>query len=180
MKPYDYANREGVHEVSWDDFADLADRLAALLEPEHIDTVVGLARAGLFPATAVAISLRKELYPARISRRFNDEVTHATPQWRVPISPDVEGKVVAIVDEIADTGETLHIATAEAYARGASRVVTATLVAHTWADPMPGHVALVTDALVLFPWDREVLIDGEWMPHPELEAALEALEKTDS
>ena len=179
MQSYDYANREGVHELSWDDVATLAARLAELLAPQQIETVVGLARAGLFPATAVAISLRKELYPARISRRFNDEVRYATPQWRVPISEDVEGRVVAIVDEIADTGETLRIATAEAYARGASRVVTATLVAHTWANPMPDHSAMVNDALVLFPWDRQVLIDGEWMPNPEIEAALEALQDGD-
>ena len=175
-RPYDYASRQGVHEMSWDEFAELADRLAELLEPEHIETVVGLARAGLFPATAVAISLRKELYPARISRRFKDEVRFETPQWRVPISPDVADRVVAVVDEMADTGETLELAEAEAYAKGANRVVTASLVAHTWAEPMPDHVALVTDALVLFPWDREVLVDGAWMPHPELEDALAQLE----
>jgi hypothetical protein len=175
-RPYDYASRQGVYEMDWDEFAELADRLAELLEPENIETVVGLARAGLFPATSVAISLRKELYPARISRRFKDEVRFETPQWRVPISADVAEKVVAVIDEMADTGETLELAEAEAYAKGARRVVTASLVAHTWADPMPDHVALVTDALVLFPWDREVLVDGAWMPHPELEDALAQLE----
>jgi hypothetical protein len=174
MKPYDYAYRDGVREISWHEFVELADQLAEMLEGEHVHTVVGLARAGLFPAISVAMSLRKELYPARISRRFEDEVAFATPQWLVPISNDVEGKIVAIVDEIADTGETLSIAVAEAYARGASRVVTGTLVAHTWADPMPDYPVLVTDELVIFPWDREVLVDGEWMPHPEIEAALEA------
>jgi hypothetical protein len=175
-RPYDYASRQGVYEMGWDEFAELADRLAELLEPENIETVVGLARAGLFPATSVAISLRKELYPARISRRFKDEVRFETPQWRVPISADVAEKVVAVIDEMADTGETLELAEAEAYAKGARRVVTASLVAHTWADPMPDHVALVTDALVLFPWDREVLVDGAWMPHPELEDALAQLD----
>lgn len=35
------------------------------------------------------------------------------------------------------------------------------------------------DTLVLFPWDRQVLIDGQWQDHPELVAAL-AAQGTDS
>jgi hypothetical protein len=26
--------------------------------------------------------------------------------------------------------------------------------------------------LVLFPWDRQVLVEGSWVPHPEIEEAL--------
>ncbi len=174
MRPYDYARRDGVHEVSWDEFARLARRLTELLEPEGLDAVVGLARAGLFPATAVAVSLRTELYPARLSRRVDDEVRYRTPRWRVPVGEDVRGRVVAVVDEIADTGETLALAAAAVLDRGASRVVTATLFAHTWADPMPDRCALVTDELLLFPWDRQVLVDGAWVPHPELADAPQA------
>jgi hypothetical protein len=34
--------------------------------------------------------------------------------------------------------------------------------------------ALVTNELVIFPWDQQVLIDGQWQPHPEIIKALEA------
>ncbi|MFO7631897.1 MAG: hypothetical protein R6W76_05110 [Caldilinea sp.] len=51
-------------------------------------------------------------------------------------------------------------------------VITSSLVAHTWAQPAPDHIALITDALVIFPWDKEVFIDGRWQIHPELEAAI--------
>jgi hypothetical protein len=37
--------------------------------------------------------------------------------------------------------------------------------------------ALITDALVIFPWDQEVLVEGEWQPHPEIVAALKAQRK---
>ncbi len=57
---------------------------------------------------------------------------------------------------------------------GASQVRTAALYAHTWAEPRPDYVALTSDALILNPWDREVLIDGHWTTHPELAAALKA------
>jgi hypothetical protein len=33
---------------------------------------------------------------------------------------------------------------------------------------------LISDKLIVFPWDHEVLIDGKWQPHPEYEAALKA------
>ena len=38
---------------------------------------------------------------------------------------------------------------------------------------------LVTDALVLFPWDRRVLVDGAWGPRPELEDAIAAQDRAD-
>jgi hypothetical protein len=56
--------------------------------------------------------------------------------------------------------------------RGAKQVITASLVAHSWAKPMPDIVAFTTDALVLFPWDAQVYMDGKWQPHPELVQAL--------
>ena len=116
--------------------------------------------------------LRRELYPARVSRRVNDEVKFQHPQWIVDAAPDVRDKVVAVVDEIADTGETLAVVAERVRQRGAQQVITASLVAHSWADPGPDVAALTTDALVLFPWDEQVYLHGQWQPHPELVEAL--------
>jgi uncharacterized protein len=156
MQSYDYAQRSGVEVIAWDRFVKLARILVEKLVPFNIDAVVGTARAGLFPATAVCLMLRCELYPLRISRRVNDEVKFQHPQW-----------IVAVVDEIADTGETLALVADRGKERGAKQVISATLVAHSWATPMPDVVALV-----LFPWDAQVYIDGQWQPHPELADAL--------
>jgi hypoxanthine phosphoribosyltransferase len=174
MKSYEYAHRQGVLSLTWEDFANLSACLAELLEPHHPEIVVGLARAGLFPATAVACSLRCELYPARLTRRLNDQVVRAMPDWLVPVSSAVAGKVVAVVDEMCDSGQTLAMAATMAQELRARQVITASLVSHTWADPAPQVVALVTDAFVIFPWDRQVRIDGAWRNHPEIEAGLQA------
>ena len=176
MQPYNYTHRTGLLPLTWDDFARLSARLAELLEPSQSEIIVGLARGGLFPATLVACSLRVELYPARLTRRENDQVVRETPEWKVPISPAVAGKVVAIVDEIADSGQTLALAAAQALELGARQVITASLVAHSWADPSPQLTALVTDAFVLFPWDAQVRLDGQWAPNPEVEMGLKAQE----
>ena len=174
MKPYDYAHRDGVEEIDWQWFAALARKLAQELADAEIEAIVGVARAGLVPAATVACALRCDLFPVRVTRRDNDVVVRESPVWKVDVSPEVAGKVVAVVDEMADSGETLALVAARVRVLGAARVVTASLVAHSWADPAPDHVALTTDALVIFPWDKEVLIDGQWQTHPELAAALDA------
>ncbi len=174
MKSYDYAHRQGVRSISWEEFARLSARLAERLDQIGVEVIVGIARAGLIPATTVACNLRREMYPVRVTRRVNDEVRYASPVWKVPVSPEVAGKVVAVVDEIADSGETLALVAEGARAQGAAQVVTATLVSHSWASPPPDFCALVSDELVIFPWDQQIYSEGHWQPHPEIVAALKA------
>lgn len=172
MQSYAYAQRQGVEIISWERFAQLAGVLVEQLAAQGVTAVVGIARAGLFPATAVACALRRDLHPVRVSRRVNDEVRFEQPVWRVDVPAAVAGQSVVVVDEIADTGATLALTAARVREQGAARVVTAALISHSWADPAPDIAALVTDALVIFPWDRRVYVNGRWQPHPELVAAL--------
>jgi hypoxanthine phosphoribosyltransferase len=178
MQSYDYAHRKGIRSISWEEFVQLAARLAEALAPTGVEIIVGIARGGLLPATVAACALRLEYYPVRITRRLNDEVRYPSPVWRVPLSPEIAGKTVTIVDEIADTGETLALVAASARELGAARVITASLVRHTWAHPVPDISILVSDELVIFPWDREVFVDGTWHPHPEMMAAIAAQQET--
>lgn len=180
MKPYDYAHRAGVRPLTWDDFASLAARLAEMVEPFHPDLILGIARAGLFPATAVACSLRCELFPIRLTRRVHDRVVRDEPEWVVPVPPEVSGKVAVIVDEIADTGRTLAIAASAATALGALQIYTACLVGHSWAEPKPAACSLQTDEFVIFPWDHLILQAGKWVPHPEVLAGVKAQERRNS
>jgi hypoxanthine phosphoribosyltransferase len=177
MKSYDYSHREGIEEISWERFAGLSAILAEKLADDKIEVVVGIARAGLFPATEVACALRKELFPVRVTRRVDDRVTFQQPVWKVDVSKEVEGKIVAVIDEIADTGGTLRLVAQRVQEQGAGHVITACLVSHSWASPAPDHTALVTDALVMFPWDKQVYQDGKWQLHPELADALKLQNK---
>ena len=177
MKSYDYSHREGIEEISWERFAGLSAILAEKLADDKIEVVVGIARAGLFPATEVACALRKELFPVRVTRRVDDRVTFQQPVWKEDVSKEVEGKIVAVIDEIADTGGTLRLVAQRVQEQGAGHVITACLVNHSWASPAPDHTALVTDALVMFPWDKQVYQDGKWQLHPELADALKLQNK---
>lgn len=133
MKSYDYAHRQGVQPLTWADIVSLAARISKVLARQDVEIIVGIARAGLIPATLVACSLCTELYPVRLTRRVNDEVRYSSPVWRVPVSPEVRGKVVAIIDEIADSGETLEQVRASVAEQGAARTITACLVSHSWS-----------------------------------------------
>lgn len=168
MQSYHYENRDGFVPVTWERFGELCRALAEALRAEGANAVVGIARPGLFPATQVALHLRTEMFPVRVTRRVNDIVTHARPVWKVPVSPDVAGKVVAVIDEIADTGESLALVAQAVREAGAARVITATLAAHTWASPPPDLCPLITNGLVLWPWDQRVLDGNRWSAHPEL------------
>jgi hypoxanthine phosphoribosyltransferase len=174
MKSYDYTHRTGLKRLSWNDFARLSRLLAELVEPYQPQMILGIARAGLFPATAVACSLRCELSPIRLTRRSEDVVVHERPVWKVPVPSEVAGKIVVLIDEIADVGQTLSMAAQSARDQGAKEVITATLVSHSWAKPAPQVCALVTDAFVIFPWDKQILQHGEWVPHPEIVSGLKA------
>lgn len=50
MQSYDYTHRTGVDDISWNRFAQLAATLSEQLATFRVDAVVGIARAGLFPA----------------------------------------------------------------------------------------------------------------------------------
>ncbi len=153
MKSYDYTRRQGAQALPWDDFVHLCGELAEELAHFETEVIVGIARAGLLPAALVACIAR--------------------PVWRVPLTAEVTSRVVAVVDEIADTGETQALVSERARALGASRVITATLVSHSWAQPAPDVCALVSDKLIMFPWDQRVLAAGKWQLHPEIAGALE-------
>ena len=60
----------------------------------------------------------------------------------------------------------------QALALGAAEVRTATLYAHTWGADAVDYTGLITDELVMNPWDREVYRDGAFIFHPEYAAAL--------
>ena len=176
MESYDYQNRTGVRTVDWDDFSRLTRQLSQLVAAFKPDVIVGVAKAGLFPATAVACALRCELIPVRISRRVDDVVVHRTPQWRVPLTAGLAGKRVAVIDDISDSGQTLSMVSAHTRENGAPEILTASLVSHSWSDPSPDVCSLVTDDLVVLPWDQQVQDGGRWSLHPEIAEAVERLE----
>lgn len=170
--PYDYSTRDGVRPISWDDFHGLVRALAVAVAPWRPEVVLPVLRGGAYAGTLLAHLLQVEVYPVRLTRRQDDVVVRETPLWLVEPPPAVAGRRVLVVDEMCSTGETLRLVRQRALALGAAEARAATLYAHTWGAAAVDYIGLITDELVLNPWDREVYRDGAFRFHPEYVAAL--------
>jgi hypoxanthine phosphoribosyltransferase len=170
--PYDYENREGILPISWKDFHSLCKGLVVAVSPFQPEIVLPIGRAGYYPGTLIAHLLQVELYPVRLSRRVNDVVTYTSPRWLVEPPAAVQDRRVLVVDEICSTGETILMVKEKVGALGARAVKSAVLYAHTKGAAVPDYVGLITDSLLLNPWDREVFKEGTFQFHPEYVEAL--------
>jgi uncharacterized protein len=170
--PYDYSTRKGIRPISWEDFHGLCKALAAAASRFEPETILPVGRGGYYPGTLIAHMLQAEVYPVRLSRRVNDVVKHESPQWLVEPPAAIRGKRVLVVDEICSSGETINLVKAKAMSLGASSLRSAVLYSHSWGTQIPDYIGLVSDELILNPWDREIYKDGEFHFHPEYVEAL--------
>lgn len=170
--PYSYSDRACILPISWNDFHGLCKGLAQAVAPYAPEIILAVGRGGYYPGTLVAHMLRIELYPVRLTRRVNDEVVCKKPKWLVRPPRLLKDKRVLIVDEISSTGETLLLVKQQAEKVGAASVKCAVLYAHTWGADVPDYIGLISDTLILNPWDREILVDGAFQFHPEYGGAL--------
>ncbi|GAC1398951.1 MAG: hypothetical protein NVSMB52_12500 [Chloroflexota bacterium] len=164
---YSYENRQGVLPISWEDFTGLCKGLALAIAPFQPDVILGVARGGLYPATFLSHVLRAEMYPIRITRRFQDEVVYEQPTWLVRPPDCVAGAKVLIVDEICDSGGTLTKIQDEVSRLRAAETRTAVMYSHLSGRTIPDYIGIISDALIINPWDREIVSGGKFAPHPE-------------
>ncbi|MEO8609685.1 MAG: phosphoribosyltransferase family protein [Chloroflexota bacterium] len=170
---YGYENRNGIRLISWEDFHGICKGLAQAVEAFKPEIILAVGRGGFYPGTLISHILRTEIYPVRVSRRVNDVVQFDNPQWHVRPPDIVKDKRVLIVDEISSSGETLQVVKDEAERLGASEVRCAVMYAHSWGTAIPDYIGLISDELLLNPWDREILENGVFQFHPEYAGALE-------
>ncbi len=170
--PYDYSTRKGIHPISWEDFHGICKALALAVSRFQPEIILAIGRGGYYPGTLLSHMLQVELYPVRVSRRVNDVVKYQRPQWLVEPPSVVAGHRVLIVDEICGSGDTITMVKQKVETLGATAIKSAMMYAHTWGVDVPDYIGLITDALLLNPWDREILREGNFQFHPEYVDAL--------
>jgi hypoxanthine phosphoribosyltransferase len=169
---YDYANRKGILPISWQDFHGICKEIARAVASFQPEIILGIARGGLYPATLISHMLQVELFPVRVTRRVKDIKVYHSPQWLVEPPLQVVNQRVLVVDEICSSGETISMVKDRAQALRAREVRCAVMYAHTWGESIPDYIGLISDALILNPWDREIFLDNEFQFHPEYVNAL--------
>ncbi len=169
---YNYATRKGIRPISWEDFHGICKALALAVSGFRPEIVLPIGRGGYYPGTLIAHLLQIEIYPVRVSRRVNDVVLYKEPRWITAPPAEIARRRVLIVDEICDSGETILMLKDKCLALGASLTRSAVLYAHTKAVHVPDYIGIITDELLVNPWDREILREGEFKFNPEYVEAL--------
>ena len=158
-------NRD-VLEVDWPLFGELSRALALKVARSYDpEIVVGIATAGVVPGAVVAAILAREFHSIAISRRMHSTHVRETPAILSAAPPEVRDRRVLLVDQTCDTGDTMRLAVAAIVNAGAVDVRTA--VQFRTGPYEPDFAALETESLIILPWDREMLVDGELVPRPD-------------
>jgi hypoxanthine phosphoribosyltransferase len=152
----------GVLEVDWPFFGEicraLALKVARAYEPE---IVLGIAKAGVIPGVVVASILQVEFASMAVTRKD----AGAEPILVAGPPASITGRRVLLVDETCDTGSTLKLALNEVRALRPSEVRTA--VSFRTGPFVPDFHAFETEHLIILPWDREIIENGELAMRPD-------------
>jgi len=100
-----------------------------------------------------------------VSRRYSAERVRATPAVFGAAPTEVRGKRALVVDETCGSGDTLRLAVASIINAGAMEVQTA--VSFKTGAFEPDFHALATEASIVLPWDREILVGDDLRPNPK-------------
>lgn len=161
---------KSVMEVEWQLFGELSRALALKVSREFDPAIViGIANAGVIPGATIASILDRPFVSMMVSRRYRAEAhVRETPAIFGEAPAAARGKRVLLVDETCDTGDTIRLARASLLNLGADDVKTA--VSFRTGPYEPDFAAMTTDAAIVLPWDRELLINGEFVLNPVYEA----------
>jgi len=120
----------------------------------RIDVIVGISRGGLVPSRLFSdmldvkeIEIVKATYYSGIGKRMDKVILE------VPRDLDVKGKKVMIVDDVADTGETLLDVERIVKEGNPSKVIKVTLYVKPWSKVRPEYFYGETEAWIMFPWE---------------------------
>jgi len=167
------ARTNNVFELSWELFGELCRALALRVYREYDpDLVVGIATAGVIPAAVIADILQVDFFSMKISRRSDGRRVSTEPMLLSTAPLQAAGRRVLLVDEITTSGDTLRLALATLREVLPAEIRTATCFCRP-KGYTPDFHALATDDIVVFPWDRQIIEDGELVVHPTYRGRLE-------
>jgi hypoxanthine phosphoribosyltransferase len=142
--------------VSWDELDRLVAGLAERLADQSFDLLLAITRGGLVPAGMLAYRLRiRNILVAAVE--FYDDHGQPGPHptfLQFPADPLLRGQRILVVDEVWDSGTTIH-AVIERIRQAGGLPTTAVLhwkPTHSVVPGAPDVHAVTTDAWVVYPF----------------------------
>ena len=139
---------------TWDEMGKLCFELAAkiIADNKRFDRIVALAKGGLTWSRVLADYVEIEDISA-VHVRFYREVyaTNKKPVIVQSLPVSVEGESILVLDDVADSGETLALTSDYLQLCGVKQVETAVLFLKPWSKFTPAYHAATADAWIVFP-----------------------------
>jgi hypoxanthine phosphoribosyltransferase len=127
------------------------------------DVIVGVCRGGWVP-TRILSDLLENTNLANVKAQNYLEIGKpaSAPSLTQPLSAEVRGKTVLVVDEIADTGKSLQLVIDHVQGQGAREIQTATLYYKPESVVKPDFFERQTTCWVVFPWELKETVRQLW------------------
>ena len=142
--------------VSWDQSYQMTFYLfEKMIEEEYFpEIIVGIARGGWIPARLLA-DFYGNRRTANIKIEFYDNNARETddPIITQEISENVEGKIVLIVDDVADSGKSLEAAIEHIKLMNPKEIKSATLYYKKHSIIVPNYFIKETQLWIVYPWE---------------------------
>lgn len=142
---------------SWDKIYEMIVDLALRIRTSSFkpDLIVGVSRGGWAPGRILS-DLLENPHTANIKIEFyvGIEKTGRKPVVTQPITEDISKKNVLVVDDVADTGESLKLALDHVLEKGPGKIMTATVYYKPHSTFKPDFFADTTSNWIIFPWER--------------------------
>ncbi len=120
------------------------------------DILVGISRGGLVPSRLFSDILDAPiLYTIRISFYSSVGVRKEEPEVTQPLSVDVSGRNILIVDDISDSGNSLELAEEYLMQSSPGSLKTATLHFKPGSCFRPDYFYAETSSWIVYPWEKE-------------------------
>ncbi len=120
------------------------------------DMLLGISRGGLPPARVMSDLLENpEIANVKVEFYVGVAETKKEPTITQPVSMPVKGKKVLILDDVADSGESLRLVKDHVMKQGAEAAKTATIYYKPWSVTVPDYYEKETRCWVVFPWERK-------------------------
>jgi len=153
---FDSLNRKYVA-PSWDDVYDMMIELARQIKGSGYspEVIVGVSRGGWPPARVMSDLLENpNLANMKVEFYTNIGATAKRPKITQPVTSEVAGKRVLVVDDVADSGHSLRVTVKHLGRKGAREIRVCTLYLKPKSIFKPNHYARTTSKWIIFPWER--------------------------
>jgi hypoxanthine phosphoribosyltransferase len=143
---------------SWNQIYRLLLKLAEAVRKSGFEpnVIVGVSRGGWIPARIMSDLLETPKL-ANVTAEFYVGVAETKRESSItqPVSVSVKDKKVLVVDDVADTGESLKLVNSHLKNQGASEIKIATIYYKPWSIIVPHYYEKETRCWIVFPWEQK-------------------------